>query len=49
MTATLMIGESQARALLGELADAGLLEGARPFLTEQGRSTQDGSRTPWPG
>ncbi|WP_326701491.1 hypothetical protein OG909_31750 [Streptomyces sp. NBC_01754] len=36
MSATLKIGESEAYALLGELADAGLLDGARTSLTDKG-------------
>lgn len=40
MTATLKIDGSQAHALLDELADAGLLDGARTSVTDKGARIQ---------
>ncbi|MFD0418537.1 hypothetical protein [Streptomyces sp. NPDC127108] len=40
MTAKLKIDASAARVLLAELSDAGLVEGARPSLTDRGDSVQ---------
>jgi DNA-binding MarR family transcriptional regulator len=42
MTTTLKIGESEARTLLDELADAGLLDDARTSLTDKGDRLQQG-------
>ncbi|WP_405655214.1 hypothetical protein [Streptomyces sp. RK9] len=40
LTAKLKIGESAGLVLLDELADAGLVEGARPSLTDRGESAE---------
>ncbi|MER5755313.1 hypothetical protein [Streptomyces sp. NPDC002088] len=40
LTSTLKIGESEAHTLLDELADAGLIDGARRSLTDKGDSLQ---------
>lgn len=42
LTSTLKIGESEAHTLLDELADAGLIDGARTSLTDKGDSLQRG-------